>query len=141
MISKYGDRSMIYQKVYPHLHFLIQKDIDSYFSEDNDNKFRSPTDQFRPKPYWRNMYFYPLGLMNLNNSSELTIYSGGTGMGCGYIITFNANTLKYYFKSQSIKYSLELQSSEVNNFVEYKSSDWNDMIIKVDAKFAEINKN
>ena len=51
MTNKYGDGSTIYQKVYPHLNILIQKDIDSYWNEGNDNIFKFPNDQFSTKWY------------------------------------------------------------------------------------------
>lgn len=122
MTNKYGDRSTIYQKVYPHLNFLIQKDIDSYWNEDNDNIFRCPNDQFSTKWYRRHMGFY--GMMGINSGSQFTLYSGGIGMGCGYNITFNIDTLKYSFISVN---------DELWEYVVYESSDWNDMIMKVDS--------
>jgi hypothetical protein len=125
MTDKYGDRSMIYQKIYPHVHFLIQKDLDSYWSEDNHDNFRGPNDQFSTKWYWRHLYFYSLG-MAYGDGPQFTLYSGGIGMGRGYDIVFNIDTLKY---------SLVSVDDQLSKSVVYELSDWNDMIIKIDAIF------
>lgn len=117
--AKFGDRSIIYQKVRPLLDTSIQNDIDSYWNENNKCIYSCSNDQFSTKWYWRHMHFY--ALMGESSGPEFTIYAGGICGGFGYDITFNVDTLKY-----SLKYSLS--NAEV-----YETFEWNDMIIKVDA--------
>ena len=123
MVIKYGDRLTIYQKLYPRLHILIQKDIDSYWSEDNDIAFTCPNDQFLTKWYKTHIHFYCL--MGIYSGPEFILYTGGIGMGYGYDITFNIDTLKY---------SLLSVNDELIKSLEYESFEWNDILMKLDDR-------
>lgn len=127
MTGKYGVRSFIYQGVYPLVDSTIQKDIDSYWDERNDNKFGCLCDQFSAKWYWRHMTFN--GMMGLSdNNSQFTIYSGGIGMGCGYEIIYDTNTLIY---------TLVAVNENLNKFDVYVTSEWISMVAKLDMLFEE----
>ena len=113
------DRTYVYKKIYPSVDPTIQIDIDAYYKNNRTNK-----DQFSEKWYWKSMHFNPMHCWN--RGSQYPIYVGGIGMGHGYEITFDVNTLEYTLVG------IDDRQRMVSMFV---TLEWKDMIVKMDSCF------